>query len=79
MSGTLFLCNIITFRVGDLPLEILQTALNNAKVNYSVTSKVMAQLDFAHKGIEWALRFSPHYYNTKEEVDTVVEVLSKLQ
>ena len=23
-------------------------------------------------------RFSPHYYNTKEEVDKVVEVLSKL-
>jgi cysteine desulfurase / selenocysteine lyase len=72
------LCNIITFRVGNLPLEVLQTALNNAKVNYSVTSKVMAQLDFAHKGIDWALRFSPHYYNTKEEVDTVVEVLTTL-
>ena len=72
------LCNIITFRVGDLPIETIQTALNNAKINYSVTIKKMAQLDFAHKGIDWALRFSPHYYNTKEEVDKVVEVISKL-
>ena len=38
----------------------------------------MAQIDFEHKGIDWAVRFSPHYYNTKEEVDTVVRVLEKL-
>lgn len=73
------LCNILTFRKENTPLEAIQTALNAAKINYSVTSKVMAQLDFAHKGIDWALRFSPHYYNTKEEVDKVVEILSKLQ
>ena len=72
------LCNILTFRKGNLPLETIQMALNAAKINYSVAMKVMAQIDFAHKGIDWALRFSPHYYNTKAEVDTVVEVLMKL-
>ena len=72
------LCNILTFRVKELPLDTLQTALNAAQVNYSVALKKMAQIDFAHKGIDWALRFSPHYYNTKEEVDRVVEVLAKL-
>ena len=72
------LCNILTFRVKELPLDTLQTALNAAQVNHSVALKKMAQIDFAHKGIDWALRFSPHYYNTKEEVDRVVEVLAKL-
>ncbi len=72
------LCNILTFRIKDLSLETIQKALNNAKVNYSVVLKKMAQIDFAHKGIDWALRFSPHYYNTKEEVDKAVEVISKL-
>ncbi len=72
------LCNILTFRKENTALETLQTALNHAKVNYSVALKKMAQIDFAHKGIDWALRFSPHYYNTKEEVDRVVEVLCKL-
>ena len=72
------LCNILTFRIENKPLDTIQSALNGAKINYSVAMKVMAQIDFAHKGIDWAVRFSPHYYNTKQEVDTVVEVLSKL-
>ena len=72
------LCNILTFRKNDLSLAAIQTALNAAKINHSVTMKHMAQIDFAHKGIDWALRFSPHYYNTKEEIDKVVEVLTQL-
>ncbi|MBL7818739.1 MAG: aminotransferase class V-fold PLP-dependent enzyme [Saprospiraceae bacterium] len=69
------LCNIITFRMGHKPLEVIQSALNAARINHSVTMKKMAQIDFDRKGIDWALRFSPHYYNTKEEVDKVIEVL----
>jgi cysteine desulfurase / selenocysteine lyase len=61
-----------------LSLSAIQTALNAAKINHSVAMKHMAQIDFAHKGIDWAVRFSPHYYNTKEEVDRVVDVLEKL-
>lgn len=72
------LCNILTFRMGHLPLAAIQTALNTAKINHSVTMKHMAQIDFAHKGINWAVRFSPHYYNTKEEVDKIIEVLHYL-
>lgn len=72
------LCNILTFRMNNVSLDTIQMALNAAKVNHSVTLKKMAQIDFAHKGIEWAVRFSPHYYNTKEEVDRVVEVLAQL-
>ena len=72
------LCNILTFRIKNLSLDTIQTALNNAKINYSIALKKMAQIDFEHKGIDWAVRFSPHYYNTKEEVDTVVRVLEKL-
>ncbi len=73
------LCNILTFRIKNLPLETIQTALNAAKINYSVALKKMAQIDFEYKGIDWAVRFSPHYYNTKEKVDSVVAVLEKLK
>lgn len=73
------LCNILTFRMGNLSLQDIQTALNAAKINHSVAIKKMAQLDFAHKGIDWALRFSPHYYNTKDEVDTVIDVLKMIK
>ena len=33
--------------------------------------------DFDRKGVQWALRLSPHYYNTMEEVDRVFEVLGE--
>ena len=35
-------------------------------------------LDYDAKGVEWAIRLSPHYYNTEAEVDRVVEVLEEL-
>jgi selenocysteine lyase/cysteine desulfurase len=72
------LCNILTFKIGNLPLSAIQMALNAAKINHSVTMKHMAQIDFAHKGIDWAVRFSPHYYNTKEEVDKTIDVLNSI-
>ncbi len=37
----------------------------------SVGSK---QIDFPQKGVTWALRVSPHYYNTEEEVERMVVV-----
>ena len=30
------------------------------------------------KGASSALRISPHYYNTKEEIDTTVEALEEI-
>jgi selenocysteine lyase/cysteine desulfurase len=30
------------------------------------------------KGVEGALRISPHYYNTEDEVDALVEALREL-
>ena len=39
-------------------------------------SQTNAQIDFSDKDVNWALRLSPHYYNTKSEIDNAVEVLS---
>lgn len=72
------LCNILTFRVGNLSVETIQAALKANKINASVTSKPFAQIDFERKGIDWAVRFSPHYYNTKAEMDKVVGVLAEI-
>jgi selenocysteine lyase/cysteine desulfurase len=30
------------------------------------------------KRVDSALRISPHYYNTREEIDTAVEALSEI-
>lgn len=53
---------------------ILKTLLA-ARINCRISDILSAQIDFRRKGVTWALRISPHYYNTKEEIGTLVEVL----
>jgi selenocysteine lyase/cysteine desulfurase len=53
-------------------------ALRKQKINASATFRAWAILDMTEKRAESALRLSPHYYNTEEEIDTVVEALGKL-
>jgi selenocysteine lyase/cysteine desulfurase len=49
--------------------------LGAANINGRISSLMVAQIDFPRKGVEWALRLSPHYYNTEEEILTAVERL----
>ncbi len=41
-------------------------------------TRVDATLDYDEKRVDAALRFSPHAYNTEEEIDRTSEVLSEL-
>jgi selenocysteine lyase/cysteine desulfurase len=34
-----------------------------------------ALIDWQRKGVEWALRLSPHYYNTSTEIETVINLI----
>ena len=49
-----------------------------SNINCRVSPLFVAQIDFPRKGVEWALRISPHYYNTEEEVRECVEVLADI-
>lgn len=72
------LCSITTFHIdGWKPLQ-LKTALEKRGVNCSVSGRNAALIDFSHKGVNWALRLSPHYYNTEEEVNIAVERLREI-
>ncbi len=71
-------CGIVTSHIeGVLPGQLMKS-LQAAKINAGVARTFNAVIDFQEKGVEWALRVSPHYYNTKEEIDRLVEVVSKL-
>jgi selenocysteine lyase/cysteine desulfurase len=35
-------------------------------------------IDFQKKGIDWAIRLSPHYFNTMDEIDRVSEIIEAL-
>lgn len=71
-------CGIVTANFeGKQPAEV-KKALDEANIHAGFGTPINAQIDFLEKGVDWALRLSPHYYNTKEEIDWAIEVLSKI-
>ena len=73
------LSSIITVEIkGQNSQDVLQ-GLRNENINTSVGYRSFALIDFAAKDVEWALRISPHYYNTEEEVDILIHALKKYQ
>ena len=72
------LCGIVTLAVEGWSPKTIIPALNQEGINASVSGKSSAIIDFEQKGVSWALRFSPHYYNTIPELDQSVAVLRKL-
>lgn len=71
------LSNIVTFWVKNSTLSDLEAHLKNNGVYYSSSLKNYAVIDFAKKGVDWAIRLSPNYYNTFEEIDALVDILKK--
>ena len=62
---------------GHDPAE-LANSLRAEGINTSLSTRDYAVLDFDDKGVEAAVRISPHYYNTEEEIDAMVAGLSGL-
>lgn len=63
--------------VGWDPPQLVRT-LRERGINTSSFDRSVAVLDMDEKGVEGALRISPHYYNTEDEVDALVEALREL-
>ena len=74
----LHLSNIITFCHQTKSLASIEKILKTNKICYSVATKNNAIIDFEAKNVEWAIRFSPHYFNTFQEIDFVVSVLKSM-
>ncbi|MFN7116556.1 MAG: aminotransferase class V-fold PLP-dependent enzyme [Saprospiraceae bacterium] len=71
-------CGITTYAITGWESNALKAKLQEFRINTSITTRLGAQLDFAEKGVDWALRVSPHYYNTEEEVVQLTESLKSL-
>jgi selenocysteine lyase/cysteine desulfurase len=70
--------NILTLLKEGHTLEQTQKHLDQHQVLYSVAQKSSAQYDFDKKGIDWAIRLSPHYFNTREEMDRLAKLIADL-
>jgi selenocysteine lyase/cysteine desulfurase len=69
---------IVTFTVdGHEPLP-LRERLAARGINCSVSGAASARLDQDARGLPAVVRFSPHYYNTEDEIDVVARAVTAL-
>jgi selenocysteine lyase/cysteine desulfurase len=69
---------IATFHVEAWDPPRLMRALRERGINTSVLDRASAVLDFEDKGVEGALRVSPHYFNTEEEIEALAGAVAEL-
>jgi selenocysteine lyase/cysteine desulfurase len=69
------LAAIVTIEVAGWDATELSKLLRRRGINSSASLREYAVIDMDEKRAASALRLSPHYYNTEEEVDQVVETL----
>jgi selenocysteine lyase/cysteine desulfurase len=73
------LSSIITLFSDRKPADVLKAELRAEHINTSVSVYGGAILDYGRKGMTTAaLRISPHYYNTEDEITTLTDTLYRL-
>jgi selenocysteine lyase/cysteine desulfurase len=72
------LCAIVAVAVAGWDAADLMEALRERGVNTSDLTRVSAVLDFDAKGVETALRLSPHYFNSESEIEQAVGILGEV-
>ncbi|MBO0931153.1 aminotransferase class V-fold PLP-dependent enzyme [Fibrella aquatilis] len=71
------LASLLLFTLPGQSPERVQAALKQQQINFSMSFTNFALIDWERKSVEWALRLSPHYYNTEAEIDTAIGVIKE--
>ena len=71
-------CAIVTATFEGCDAREVVKGLKARKINATSSLKWYGLLDFPAKGVEAAVRLSPHYYNTEEEVDAALDALKSI-
>jgi len=66
---------IATVNLGSVDPQAAVEALRTKRFNTSATYRRWARFHMERQGVEGALRVSPHYYNTEDEIDRFVSAL----
>ncbi len=72
------LAAIVTAEVAGRPAPELVARLRARGINTHTAQREFAVIDMADKRADSALRISPHYYNTVDEIDHLVDALTDL-
>jgi selenocysteine lyase/cysteine desulfurase len=71
-------CAIVSVEVRGWDAGALKLRLRDRGINTSAANREHGVLDMDAKHVATTLRISPHYYNTEQELDTLIEALSEL-
>lgn len=69
---------LITFHIKGQQPRYIVAELRKHKINVVPSYRGFAIFDFDEKQVEWAIRASPHYYNTTDEIHEFVRVLQQI-
>lgn len=72
------LAAIVSVAFDGREADDLVAALRERGVHTSSSTRASGVIDMDQKGVASTLRVSPHYYNTEEELDTLVEALAEI-
>ncbi|HYX76096.1 MAG TPA: aminotransferase class V-fold PLP-dependent enzyme [Gaiellaceae bacterium] len=71
-------CAIVTFDVAHVPADHVMETLRSRKINVSVSATSSAVIESLERSLPDLLRASPHYYNTGDELDRLVEAVAAI-
>lgn len=71
-------CNILTFTKQGKQLLPMKEELLQKNVYCSISARESGIIDFDKKGIQGVVRISPHYFNTVEEIDLLLNHINDL-
>ena len=71
-------CAIVTARVEGVPAADVAARLEGAGVNVSTTVAGHSPFDTEDRAVHPLVRFSPHYYNTEEELDRAAGLVAAI-
>lgn len=68
---------IVSVHLPGVDRDELMAGLREHRINANLSFRESAVMDFDRKQAKWALRLSPHYYNTEQEIRKAVDFLSE--
>jgi selenocysteine lyase/cysteine desulfurase len=69
---------LVTFTIKDSNPVFIVNELLKRKINVVPTYRAFGLIDFDAKGVQWAVRASPHYYNTIGEIEMFVDAVQEI-
>jgi selenocysteine lyase/cysteine desulfurase len=69
---------LVTFHVQGSDVKFIVSELLKRKINVVPSYRAFGIIDFDEKGIEWAIRASPHYYNTIDELNIFTQSIKEI-